>query len=184
MRYVHTTLDGVLLCQPDLYHDRRGFFFESWNNTVFSRGVGEVFAFVQDNRSHSLRDVLRGLHYQIDPMAQGKLVGVSHGRIFDVCVDLRRSSLTFGQSFGCVLDADSATQIWIPPGLAHGFLVLSSEADVWYKTTQYYSPYHERCIRWDDPALQIQWPLDGRLPIVSQKDFNGQLLIDASTFER
>lgn len=182
MNITPTSLQGVCLCQPAIYRDDRGFFLESWNQRDFTRAIKAELSFVQDNRSHSTRDVLRGLHYQVEPMAQGKLVGVSQGRIYDVCVDLRRSSPTFGHSFACYLDASDGTEIWIPPGLAHGFLVVSEMADVWYKTTQFYSTAQERCIRWDDPHLAIDWPLDGRNPVVSKKDLKGCFLKSAYLF--
>ncbi len=180
MKISLTSLQGVLICQPPTYRDTRGFFLESWNQRDFAKAAGIDVEFVQDNRSHSSRDVLRGLHYQTDPMAQGKLVGVSRGRIYDVCVDLRRSSPTFGQTFGYYLDEDDGSEIWIPPGLAHGFLVVSEVADVWYKTTQFYSPSHERCIRWDDEHLAIDWPLSGKSPLVSDKDRAGSFFNAAS----
>jgi dTDP-4-dehydrorhamnose 3,5-epimerase len=177
-----TSLPGVVICQPAIFRDSRGFFTESWNQRDFTKAVGSDVSFVQDNRSHSMQDVLRGLHYQTEPMAQGKLVGVSRGRIYDVCVDLRRSSPTFGQTFGCYLDETDAREIWIPPGLAHGFLVVSAAADVWYKTTQFYSPQHERCIRWDDEHLAIDWPLSGKSPLVSDKDRAGSSFAKATFF--
>lgn len=182
MKISPTSLQGVVICQPAIYQDSRGFFLESWNQREFGQAVDAGISFVQDNRSHSIRDVLRGLHYQVDPLAQGKLVGVSQGRIYDVCVDLRQSSPTFGRSFGCYLDAAEGTQIWIPPGLAHGFLVVSETADVWYKTTQFYSPSHERCIRWDDKYLAINWPLSERPPVVSEKDRSGSSFEAAAFF--
>ena len=182
MKISPTSLLGVVICQPSIYQDNRGFFLESWNQREFRRAVDADISFVQDNRSHSSRDVLRGLHYQIDPLAQCKLVGVSQGRIYDVCVDLRQSSPTFGRSFGCYLDAAEGTQIWIPPGLAHGFLVVSEAADVWYKTSQFYSHSHERCIRWDDERLAINWPLSGRPPVVSDKDCAGSSFEAAAFF--
>jgi len=176
-------LAGVLLCEPQVYRDNRGFFLETWNQGAFDVAFGTPVGFVQDNRSRSAQNVLRGLHYQINPMAQGKLVGVSRGRIYDVCVDLRQSSPTFGQSFGYHLDAMDGTEIWIPPGLAHGFLVISEEADVWYKTTQFYSPPHERCIRWDDKHLAIDWPLSDKSPLVSDKDRAGGSFETATFFD-
>lgn len=173
MKITPCKLPGVVICEPQMYRDNRGFFLESWNQNDFSEALKMRVSFVQDNRSCSRRGVLRGLHYQRDPMAQGKLVGVSRGIIFDVCVDLRQSSPTFGQYFGCHLDATDGREIWIPPGLAHGFLVVSDAADVWYKATQFYSPAHECCIRWDDPQLAIDWPLAGRSPVISEKDRAG-----------
>ena len=184
MNIAPASLSGVYLCQPQVYRDDRGYFLESWNQRTFARAVQVDVQFVQDNRSHSARNVLRGLHYQIEPMAQGKLVGVSRGRIYDVCVDLRRSSPTFGQSFACYLDAKDGTEIWIPPGLAHGFLVVSETADVWYKTTQFYSPTHEQCIRWNDPLLGIKWPLQDSDPLISRKDSVGLPFESACLFGR
>jgi dTDP-4-dehydrorhamnose 3,5-epimerase len=171
-----------MLCENTVFRDGRGFFLESWNQRAFTETLQVDVSFVQDNRSHSIQNVLRGLHYQIDPMAQGKLVGVSRGRIYDVCVDLRRSSPTFGQTFGCYLDETDGMEIWIPPGLAHGFLVVSAAADVWYKTTQFYSPSHERCIRWDDEYLAINWPLSDKSPLVSDKDRAGGSFETATFF--
>lgn len=168
-----TTLSGVLLLKPRVFGDERGFFLESWNQRTFDQAVGRPVTFVQDNRSRSSRGVLRGLHYQIEPAAQGKLVSVLSGSIFDVAVDLRRESSTFGQSFGLELRAENHTMIWVPAGFAHGFLVTSESAEVSYKTTDFYSPQHERCIRWDDPDLSIAWPLGGLEPTVSAKDAQG-----------
>jgi len=173
MKVTPASILGVCLCQPEVYHDDRGYFLESWNERTFAQEVQAGMHFVQDNRSHSCRNVLRGLHYQTDPMAQGKLVGVATGTIYDVCVDLRRTSATFGQHFAYYLEASSGTQIWIPPGLAHGFLVISESADIWYKTTQFYSPTHERCIQWNDPLLKIEWPLHFGDPLISAKDSKG-----------
>lgn len=182
MNITPTSLQSVCLCQPAIYRDNQGLFLESWNQRDFARAIKAEVPFVQDNRSHSTRGVLRGLHYQVEPMAQGKLVGVSRGLIYDVCVDLRQSSPTFGRSFACYLDASDGTEIWIPPGLAHGFLVVSEMADVRYKTTHFYSTAHERCIRWDDPQLAIEWPLDGRNPVVSKKDLEDCFLKSAYLF--
>jgi dTDP-4-dehydrorhamnose 3,5-epimerase len=183
VKTLSTTIPGVVICEPAVFSDRRGSFLESWNLQTFADALQVHVQFVQDNRSRSVRGVLRGLHYQLDPMAQGKLVGVSRGQIYDVCVDLRRSSPSFGQSFGCLLDASKGTEIWIPGGLAHGFLVLSEEADVWYKTTQFYSPEHERCILWSDPQLAIEWPLAGQSPLISEKDSQGGCFADAIYFD-
>lgn len=173
MRVEKTAIEGVVLLTPRVFSDDRGFFLESWNQRAFDEAVGGNVTFVQDNRSRSARGVLRGLHYQTEPHAQGKLVSILSGAIFDVAVDLRRGSPTYGKSLGLELKAQDHTMIWIPAGFAHGFLVLSDFADVAYKATDFYSPAHERCIRWDDPSLAIDWPLDGCAPIVSAKDAAG-----------
>lgn len=173
MEVESVALSGVLLLTPRVFGDERGFFLESWNQRTFDQAVGRPVTFVQDNRSRSSRGVLRGLHYQIEPAAQGKLVSVLSGSIFDVVVDLRRDSSTFGQSFGLELRAENHTMIWVPAGFAHGFLVTSESAEVSYKATDFYSPEHERCIRWDDPDLSIAWPLEGMEPTVSAKDAEG-----------
>ena len=170
MRVEKTAIEGVLLLTPRVFEDQRGFFLESWNQRALDEAVGQSVTFVQDNRSRSARGVLRGLHYQTEPHAQGKLVSVLSGAIFDVVVDLRRASPSFGKSLGLELRAEDYSMVWIPEGFAHGFLVLSEFADVVYKATDFYSPEHERCIRWDDPELAIFWPLDGRKPLVSPKD--------------
>jgi len=169
-----TKLSGVLLLKPRVFRDARGFFLESWNKRVFDEVIGRVVPFVQDNHSRSARGVLRGLHYQAEPMAQEKLITVMRGQIFDVAVDMRPDSSTYGQWVGAVLTDESREMLWIPAGFAHGFLVLSEFADVVYKTTNYYSPEHERCICWDDPSLAIDWPLGDMKPEVSEKDARGQ----------
>lgn len=166
-------LGGVLLFSPRVFGDERGFLLESWNQRTFDQAVGRAVTFVQDNRSRSARGVLRGLHYQVEPAAQGKLVSVLSGSIFDVVVDLRRDSPGYGQSFGLELRAEDHTMIWVPEGFAHGFLVTSDSAEVAYKASAFYSPQHERCIRWDDPDLAIAWPLQDRDPVVSPKDAQG-----------
>jgi dTDP-4-dehydrorhamnose 3,5-epimerase len=173
MRVEKTAIEGVLLLTPRVFEDQRGFFLESWNQRSLDEAVGQSVTFVQDNRSHSARGVLRGLHYQTEPHAQGKLVSVLSGAIFDVVVDLRRASPSFGKSLGLELKAEDHTMIWIPAGFAHGFLVLSEFADVVYKATDFYSPSDERCIRWDDAELAIEWPLRGALPILAAKDAQG-----------
>jgi len=178
MQVEETELSGVLLLTPRVFGDERGYFFESWNQKAFDAVVGRPVTFVQDNQSRSLRGVLRGLHYQADSAAQGKLVSVQSGSIFDVVVDLRRASRTFGKSLGLELHADSHQMIWVPEGFAHGFLVTSDSADVVYKATNFYSPAHERCIRWDDPDLGILWPLAGSKPILSSKDAQGSSFDD------
>jgi dTDP-4-dehydrorhamnose 3,5-epimerase len=178
MQTAQTELPGVLLLTPRVFGDERGFFLESWNQRAFDEVVGYPVTFVQDNRSRSARGVLRGLHYQVEPAAQGKLVSVLSGSVYDVVVDLRRESPTFGKSLGLELKAEDHTMIWIPAGFAHGFLVTSESADVSYKATSYYSPQHERCVRWDDPSLAIVWPLGDLSPIVSAKDTEGMAFAD------
>jgi len=170
MHVATTPLDGVLLLTPRVFGDERGYFLEAWNQRSFDEVVGERVTFVQDNRSRSARGVLLGLHYQLPPAAQGKLVSVLEGSIYDVVLDLRPDAKTFGQPYGVELRAEDHTMIWAPPGLAHGFLVTSPSATIAYKTTDYYSPQHERGIRWDDPQLAIAWPRQGMDPILSPKD--------------
>jgi dTDP-4-dehydrorhamnose 3,5-epimerase len=172
MQVTPTAIPDVLLLEPKVFGDERGFFFESFNEHRFTEAVGQMVSFVQDNHSRSRRGVLRGLHYQLPPHAQGKLVRVTSGEVFDVAVDLRRGSPTFGKWVGEILSAQNHRQLWIPPGFAHAFLVLSETADFLYKTTDYYAPTAERCIRWDDPTLAIQWPFDGT-PSLSTKDAQG-----------
>ncbi len=169
MQLVSTLLPGVLLLEPRVFGDERGFFFESFNQRAFDEVVGEHVDFVQDNHSKSRRGVLRGLHYQLPPKAQGKLVRVVEGEVFDVAVDLRRASATYGHWAGALLSAANKRQMWIPPGFAHGFVTLSETAEFLYKTTDYYAPEHERCIRWNDPALAIDWGY-GQEPQLSAKD--------------
>jgi dTDP-4-dehydrorhamnose 3,5-epimerase len=167
--------------EPRVFKDARGFFFESYNHAAFCKATGLNREFVQDNHSHSGRDVLRGMHFQIE-QAQGKLVRVVSGAVFDVAVDLRADSATFGRWVGVELSADNFRQIWVPPGFAHGFLVLSESADVLYKTTDYYAPAHERCLCWDDPQVGIDWPLHGRTPVLSAKDAAGTSLDQVERF--
>ena len=174
MNVVTTPLAGLLILEPRVFGDERGFFFESFNAQRFEAATGVPgSAFVQDNHSRSQRGVLRGMHYQRAPHAQGKLVRVTEGEVFDLVIDLRPNSPTRGQSFGVVLDAASHRQLWVPPGFAHGFVVLSERADFLYKTTDYYAPQAERSIRWDDPAIAHLWPLQGITPQVSAKDAVG-----------
>ena len=171
-------VQGPLLLTPRVFGDERGFFFESWNQQAFNAAAGDT-AFVQDNHSRSSRGVLRGLHYQLPPHPQGKLVRCVLGEIFDVAVDIRRSSPTFGQWVGSALSADNKQQLWVPAGFAHGFLTLSEQAEVLYKTTDFWSRECERAIRWDDPALAIAWPLEalaGAEPQLSEKDAVAPLL--------
>lgn len=172
MKATPTRLAGVLVLEPRVFGDERGFFFESFNQRAFDDAVGTHVDFVQDNHSKSSRNVLRGLHYQLPPKAQGKLVRVVQGEVFDVAVDLRKDSPTFGQWVGEILSAENKKQLWIPAGFAHGFLTLSDTAEFLYKTTDYYSPEHERCIRWDDPDIGVEWPLSAP-PLVSGKDALG-----------
>jgi dTDP-4-dehydrorhamnose 3,5-epimerase len=175
-------IPDVLVIEPRVFADERGVFFESWSDERFRRETGVDVAFVQDNYSSSRRGVLRGLHYQVD-RPQGKLVWVSRGSVFDVVVDLRRGSATFGQWVGHELSESNRLQLWVPPGFAHGFFVLSDEVDVLYKATDTYSPGGERTLRWDDPALSISWPVPaGMAPVLSAKDRAGALLCDAETF--
>ena len=171
MKVTATALPEVLLIEPQVFGDARGFFMESWNEDRFNAAVGAPVHFVQDNHSRSSRGVLRGLHYQLQ-QPQGKLVRVSSGRVFDVAVDIRRSSPTFGKVACFELSDANQRMFWLPPGLAHGFLVLSDSADFLYKTTDYYAPEHERCILWNDAELAIPWPLEGA-PTLSAKDAQG-----------
>ncbi|WLH46652.1 dTDP-4-dehydrorhamnose 3,5-epimerase [Pseudomonas beijingensis] len=180
MNVIATRLPDVLIIEPKVFGDDRGFFYESFNARAFAEATGCTLQFVQDNHSRSTRGVLRGLHYQIE-QAQGKLVRVTAGEVLDIVVDIRRSSPTFGQWAGVRLSAQNHRQLWVPPGFAHGFVVLSESADFLYKTTDYYAPSAERCIRWDDPQLAIDWELEGA-PILSAKDQNGKALHEADLF--
>ena len=175
-------LPDVLIIEPRVFGDARGFFFESFNARAFRERAGFEPQFVQDNHSRSSRGVLRGLHYQIR-QPQGKLVRVVRGRVFDVAVDLRRSSPTFGQWDGWELSEENHRQIWIPPGFGHGFVVLSDSADFLYKTTDYYAPEHERCLLWNDPSLGVQWPVDGLELKLSDKDLRGLALAGCECFD-
>jgi dTDP-4-dehydrorhamnose 3,5-epimerase len=181
MKVTQTAIPEVLLIEPKVFGDARGFFFESFNLAAFraASGLPDV-DFVQDNHSKSGRGVLRGLHYQIE-QTQGKLVRVVQGEVFDVAVDLRKSSKTFGQWVGARLSAENCHQFWVPPGFGHGFVVLSETAEFLYKTTDYYAPQHERAIRWDDPQLAIDWQFDG-VPQLSAKDAAAVLFKDAEYF--
>lgn len=180
MNVTPTALPDVLLIEPKVFGDDRGFFFESFNARAFAEATGVTLPFVQDNHSRSARGVLRGLHYQIQ-QAQGKLVRVTAGEVYDVAVDLRRSSPTFGHWVAVTLSAENKRQLWIPPGYGHGFVVTSESAEFLYKTTDYYAPAQERCVLWSDPQLAIPWPLQGA-PLVSGKDQQGRLLQDAEVF--
>lgn len=181
MKVTPTALPEVLLLEPRVFGDARGFFMESFNARVFREATGVTAGFVQDNHSQSRRGVLRGIHYQV-AQPQGKLVRVVTGAVLDVAVDLRRSSLRFGQSVAVELTADNRCQLWIPPGFGHAFIALSEVADFLYKTTEYWIAQHDRAIRWDDPQLAIAWPA-GLLPIVSDKDAAAPLLRDAEVFD-
>ena len=175
-----TRIPDVLIIEPKVFGDSRGFFFESFNANNFASATGLSVSFVQDNYSRSTKGVLRGLHYQVE-QTQGKLVQVSQGAVFDVAVDIRKSSPTFGQWVGCELSDANHRQLWIPPGFAHGFMVLSESADFLYKTTDYYAPQHERCIAWNDPSIGIDWPKDIN-PLLSAKDQQGLSLAAAEVF--
>lgn len=181
MKVIETALPEVLILEPQVFGDERGFFFESFNARRFAEATGLQRDFVQDNHSRSARGVLRGLHYQLQ-QAQGKLVRVSAGEVYDVAVDVRRSSANFGKWVGVHLSAENKRQLWVPEGFAHGFLVLSDYAEFLYKTTDCYAPAHERCIRWDDAQLAIDWPLDGLTPQLSLKDQQGVSLSEAEAF--
>ena len=180
MQVTATDLPEVMVIEPKVFGDARGFFLESFNAKAFAEATGVNLPFVQDNHSRSAQGVLRGLHYQIK-QAQGKLVRVVRGAVFDVAVDVRRSSPNFGHWVGVELSEDNNRQLWVPPGFAHGFLVLSASADFLYKTTDYYAPEHERSVLWNDPAIGIDWPLLGE-PLLSGKDKVGALLKDAEVF--
>ena len=170
MKVTPTAIEGVLIIEPKVFGDERGFFFESFNQRAFNEAVGHTVDFVQDNHSRSAKGVLRGLHFQRPPHAQGKLVRVTQGSVFDVAADTRPGSPTFGRWVGVELSGANHRQMWIPAGLAHGFLVTSDSADFLYKTTDYYRPESEGSVRWDDPDLAIAWPLDGITPALSAKD--------------
>jgi dTDP-4-dehydrorhamnose 3,5-epimerase len=176
MRFIACDIPGPIIIEPKVFGDERGFFLESWNHAAFAE-AGLDLAFVQDNHSRSSRGVLRGLHYQ-DPSPQGKLVRVANGRVFDVAVDIRRSSVTFGRWIGVELSAVNQRMLWVPPGFAHGFLTLEDQTDFLYKCTDFYQPASEHCLRWDDPALAIDWPLEDMTPELSAKDKAGKLLAD------
>ena len=181
MKAIPTAIPEVKIIEPKVFGDARGFFFESFNQKVFDEATGTRHLFVQDNHSRSAKGVLRGLHYQIR-QPQGKLVRVVRGAVFDVAVDLRKSSPTFGRWVGVELSEDNHRQLWVPPGFGHGFVVTSESADFLYKTTDYYAPEHERCIAWNDPAIGVDWPLD-LPPQLSAKDQQGRGLHEAELFE-
>ena len=181
MQATRLAIPDVMLIEPKVFGDTRGFFFESFNQRAFNDATGTNHQFVQDNHSRSTQGVLRGLHFQVSPKAQGKLVRVVRGAVFDVAVDIRKSSPTFGKWVGMELSADNHRQLWVPPGFAHGFLVLSDTAEFLYKTTDYYAPEYERCIAWNDTTLAIDWCLEGR-PNLSVKDAHGRALENAELF--
>lgn len=180
MNVIQTNIPDVIIFEPTVFGDDRGFFFESFNQKAFFEAAGLNINFVQDNHSKSAKNVLRGLHYQIE-QAQGKLVRVCQGEVFDVAVDLRTASPTFGQWEATILSAENKRQMWVPPGFAHGFLVLSDTAEFLYKTTDFYAPQHECCLKWNDPTVGIEWPLVGS-PILSAKDNMGLSLQDTKKF--
>jgi dTDP-4-dehydrorhamnose 3,5-epimerase len=180
LKVIPTAIPDVLIIEPKVFGDERGFFFESFNRRRFTELTGRDVDFVQDNHSRSAKNVLRGLHYQIQ-QPQGKLVRVVQGEVFDVAVDLRKSSKTFGQWVGEILSAENKRQLWIPEGFAHGFVVLSDTAEFLYKTTDYYAPAHERCILWNDATLNIRWP-EGIEPSLSAKDAQGKAFADAEVY--
>lgn len=180
MKATRLAIPDVVLIEPKVFGDARGFFFESFNQKAFNEATGTNHAFVQDNHSRSSQGVLRGLHYQIQ-QPQGKLVRVARGRVWDLAVDIRKSSPTFGQWVGAELSEDNQHQLWVPQGFAHGFVVLSESADFLYKTTDYYAPEHERCIAWNDPQLAIAWPIAGA-PSLSAKDMQGFAFAQAPVY--
>jgi len=180
LKIIPTSIPDVLIIEPKVFGDERGFFFESFNQAKFESFIGRQVNFVQDNHSKSVKNVLRGLHYQIQ-QPQGKLVRVVQGEVFDVAVDIRKSSPTFGKWVGEVLSADNKKQLWVPEGFAHGFVVLSEAAEFLYKTTDYYAPEHERSILWNDLAIAIKWPINGE-PILSAKDQQAKTLATAEHF--
>ncbi|MBI5645322.1 MAG: dTDP-4-dehydrorhamnose 3,5-epimerase [Ignavibacteriae bacterium] len=179
MTITQTTLPDVLLIEPTKHGDARGFFMETWRDDVFAAAVGRAVRFVQDNASRSVKGTLRGLHYQ-HPYAQGKLVRVTRGEVYDVAVDIRRGSPYFGAWYGCILSEENTRQLWIPPGFAHGFYVVSDVADFAYKCTEYYHAETDGSVLWNDPDIGIQWPLDGD-PLLSRKDTSGLRLADITT---
>jgi len=181
MQIIKTEIPDAMIFEPKVFGDDRGFFFESFNQKVFENAIGRKVDFIQDNHSKSTKGVLRGLHYQLPPYAQAKLVRCVVGEVFDIAVDIRKSSSTFGKWVGVHLSAENKRQFWIPEGFAHGFLVLSDTAEFVYKTTNYYSPSHDRSILWNDPDINIIWPLESA-PLLSSKDEAAQLLSNADLF--
>jgi dTDP-4-dehydrorhamnose 3,5-epimerase len=183
LNILHTEIEGMRIIEPRVFGDARGFFMESYNERSFNEALGLELRFVQDNHSRSAHGVLRGLHYQLPPHAQGKLVRVTQGAVFDVAVDLRRSSRSYGRWVGVSLTGENQRMVWLPPGLAHGFLVTGPSADFLYKTTDYYTPQSERCIRWNDPAIGIAWPELGQAPVLAPRDAAASVLADSDTFD-
>ncbi|ELX9580966.1 dTDP-4-dehydrorhamnose 3,5-epimerase [Escherichia coli] len=181
MNVIKTEIPDVVIFEPKVFGDARGFFFESFNQKIFEGTVGRKVEFVQDNHSQSEKGVLRGLHYQLDPHAQGKLVRCVEGEVFDVAVDIRKSSTTFGQWVGVILSAENKRQLWVPEGFAHGFMTLSDNAQFLYKTTDYYAPYSERSIAWNDPEIAIKWPMSDEI-VLSAKDRQGVKLTQAELY--
>lgn len=182
MKATRLAIPDVVLFEPKVFGDDRGFFFESYNHAVFEDAIGQKTQFVQDNHSKSARNVLRGMHYQMQ-QPQGKLVRVAQGEVFDVAVDIRRQSPTFGKWVGAHLSAENKLQLWVPEGFAHGFVVLSETAEFLYKTTNYYAPAHERCIVWNDPDIAITWPASIEAPLLSAKDQTGARLKVAEVYD-
>lgn len=182
MAYEKLALPEVVLFTPKVFGDERGFFFESFSEREFVEATGLDYRFVQDNHSKSVKGVLRGLHYQLPPYVQGKLVRVVQGGVFDVAVDIRKSSPNFGKWVGAVLSADNKQQLWIPPGFAHGFVTLTDTAEFLYKTTDFYAPQSERCIAWDEPSIGVDWHY-AETPQLSAKDLQGAALVNAEVFE-
>ncbi|MDG1250435.1 MAG: dTDP-4-dehydrorhamnose 3,5-epimerase [Gammaproteobacteria bacterium] len=183
MKVTDTPIPEIKIIEPTLFEDDRGFFIESFNQQRFEAAIGYAVSFVQDNHSKSAKGVLRGLHYQRPPKAQGKLVRVIQGEVFDVAVDIRKSSPTFGQWFGMILTAENKKQLWIPEGFAHGFMTLSNTAEFLYKTTDYYSPEHECSIHWNDSSIGIKWPITTTNPILSSKDNTAPEVASVEVFQ-
>ena len=181
MKFTRLAIPDIILCEPNVFSDDRGFFFESFNQQLLEKHIGKKLTFVQDNHSKSTRNVLRGLHYQIQ-QPQGKLVRVVKGKVFDVAVDIRKKSNTFGKWVGEILSSENKKQLWIPEGFAHGFVSLSEEAEFLYKTTDYWAPKFERCIKWNDPSINIDWFTKSE-PVISSKDQTGLSILDAELFE-
>ena len=173
MKITQTEIAGILILEPTVYHDARGYFYESFNQQIFEEAIGRKITFVQDNQSYSNKDVLRGLHYQLPPVSQCKLIRCIVGEVYDVVVDIRRNSPTFGQWLGVIVSAENKKQLWVPEGFAHGFVTLSDTADVLYKVTQYWSREHEQCIGWSDKELGINWLVNSDAVLVSEKDQQG-----------
>jgi len=184
MKFIPQSIPEVILIEPRVFNDDRGFFFESFNHKMFEDAIGHDICFVQDNHSKSTRNVLRGLHYQLTPMIQGKLVRVIQGEVLDIAVDIRRNSDTFGKWTGEILSAKNKKQLWVPEGFAHGFITLSDTAELLYKTTNYYAPKYERCIAWNDSSINVDWRLEKSLkPLLSDKDRQGVCLKNSEALE-